>query len=110
MSFFNKAYFFPPETNFVYVPTSQKKNPFRGFTSYHRFHVHLKLVLYWVQKASKKFKKVHMKSMIARENPQKAFSLGDYATHSKSVSGGKKALLKKLFFFLTAQVNMFHAG
>ena len=40
-----------------------------------------------------------MKSTIARAKPQKGFHLGDHGTHSKLVSGGKKAFLKKLFFF-----------
>ena len=40
-----------------------------------------------------------MKSTIARAKPQKGFYLRDSGTHSKLVSGGKKAFLKELFFF-----------
>ena len=43
-----------------------------------------------------------MKSTIARAILRKGFFLGDYGTYSKSVSGEREALLKKLIFFLTA--------
>ena len=41
-----------------------------------------------------------MKFMIAWMILQKGFFLGDYGTCSKSVSGRKEALLKKLIFFV----------
>ena len=41
-----------------------------------------------------------MKSTIARAILQKGFFLWDYGTYSKSVSGEREALLKKLIFFL----------
>ena len=49
-----------------------------------------------------------MKSTIARENPEKDFSLGDYGTQLKSGSDEKKDLLKKLFF-LNALIYMLHS-
>ena len=47
-----------------------------------------------------------MKSTIARAILQKGFFLWDYGTYSKSVSGEREALLKKLIFFWTALVYM----
>ena len=102
MSFFNKAYFFSTGNRFWVRPIVPKEKPYSGFgPSYRRFYVHLKFALDWVHKAW-----VHMKSTIARAKPQKGFYLEDRETHSKLVSGGKKAFLKKLFFFWTALLDM----
>ena len=50
-----------------------------------------------------------MKSTIVRVILEKGFFLGDYGTYSKSVSGGKEALLKKLIFFIRPSEHCVHA-